>query len=142
MNRILALDYGTHRVGVAISDPLGIIATALPFLSIQPSKKEFSQKFQQLLKEYNDVTQILVGMPRNMDGSYGESAKQAQAFIELLKSLTSIPIKTIDERLSTVQASRLLHEAGLDSRKQKDKIDSASARVLLQQFLDSNPSEI
>ncbi|HEY8966910.1 MAG TPA: Holliday junction resolvase RuvX, partial [Candidatus Methylacidiphilales bacterium] len=82
------------------------------------------------------VETIVVGMPRNMDGSYGEAAAKVRAFIAHLSRTILIPIQTVDERLSTVQAGRMLHEAGHKAKDQRTRIDSASAAVLLQAYLD------
>ncbi|MFH1067675.1 MAG: Holliday junction resolvase RuvX [bacterium] len=136
MSRILALDYGTKRIGAAISDPLGIIATPLPFFEAEPFPK-FAAALKNLVQE-KDVRLILVGMPRNMDGTFGPAAEAARQWIEKLKPSLNTPIQTVDERLSTVQASRLLREAGHDAKKQKSKVDSAAAQILLQQFLSSD----
>jgi putative Holliday junction resolvase len=135
MKRWLALDYGSKRIGIAISDPTGFLASPLPFLLLHPWKV-FVTELKNIIEE-KGVSGILIGMPRNMDGSYGPSSQAVKEFIEKLKQNIDLEFKTIDERLSTVQASRMLHEAGHDSRQQKIKIDSASAQVLLQQFLDS-----
>ncbi|MFZ5806594.1 MAG: Holliday junction resolvase RuvX [Verrucomicrobiota bacterium] len=134
MNCILALDYGEKRVGVAVSDPTGILASPLPFLSAEPFEV-FLEAIQKMIQE-KQISLILVGMPKNMDGTFGESAKKVQAFIQKLETSISVPIKIVDERLSTVQAGKLLHQAGLNAKKQRLKIDSASAQVLLQQYLD------
>lgn len=132
---ILALDYGTKRVGAAVSDPTEILASPLPFLPAYPWE-EFLSALRKIVQE-RKIEMILIGIPRNMDGSYGPSAQAAKKFAERLENALDVKIQTIDERLSTVQASRMLREAGLDARKQKDKIDSASARIMLQQYLDS-----
>ena len=135
MSTILALDYGEKRVGVAISDPTGTLASPLPFIPPTP-KTQFFEALKKIIEE-RQVGLILVGFPRNMDGSLGDSAQKVQTFIDQLKKALSIDIQAVDERLSTVQASRLLSQAGHSAKKQKQKIDSAAAQVLLQQFLDS-----
>lgn len=135
MSTILALDYGKKRVGVAVSDPTGTIASPLPFVPLNPFKG-LIRALKEIIAE-REVTTVLVGLPRNMDGSEGQSAEDARQFAGRIKEALVIEVIEVDERLSTVQASRLLHEAGYDTRKQKKKIDSASAQVLLQQFLDS-----
>jgi putative Holliday junction resolvase len=140
MKRILALDYGTKRVGVAVSDPTGMLASALPHLDATPVSKLHG--ILKALVRTHDIGLVLIGLPRNMDGSYGPSAEAARAFGEKLRTVLPVEIRTIDERLSTVQASRLLHEAGHDSRAQKEKIDSASAQVLLQSYLDFNSTPL
>ena len=131
---ILALDYGTKRIGVAVSDATRSLARPLPFLPAEPFGK-LVKDLKALLAEHKIET-IVVGMPRNMDGSYGEASQKVRAFIAHLSRTILIPIQTIDERLSTVQAGRYLHEAGHKAKDQRTKIDSASAAVLLQAYLD------
>jgi len=132
--RILAIDYGSQRIGLALSDPTGTLARPLPFL---PAKAD-----ARLVREIAELAQkeeaglILLGLPRHMNGSLGEAATKVQAFASLLEKATPIPLKLVDERLSTVQASRQLQEAGKNSRKQRRCIDSEAAAVLLQGYLD------
>ena len=133
--RILALDYGSQRIGVALSDPTGTLARPLPFL---PAKSDVKLAREiKALAEQEKVELILLGLPRHMNGSLGEAAEKVQAFAAILGQSTTIALKLIDERLSTVQASRQLHEAGKDSRKQRGQIDSEAASVLLQGYLDA-----
>jgi len=134
MSRLLCLDYGSKRVGLAVSDVTLTLATALDCLEISPFPK-FLASLGVVLKE-KEISQILVGIPRNMDGSYGPSAQAARDFVQRLKETILIPIATVDERLSTVEASRRLHEAGKNARQQKALIDSHAARVMLQSYLD------
>jgi putative holliday junction resolvase len=135
MSRTLALDYGTKRVGMALSDPTGSLASPLPFVAATPVAKLFGI-IKALIRE-KEVDQILVGLPRNMDGTYGPSARAAEEFALRLKEVVPIPIKMVDERLSTVEAGRRLREGGKKAAEQKGKIDSASAQIILQSFLDS-----
>ncbi len=132
--KFLAIDYGTKRIGVAVSDDLGMLARPLPFVDATVEKKLLSE-LQELIQR-EKIEQILIGLPRNMDGSYGESATKVREFVEKLKTITTLPIKTVDERLSTVQASRQLHEAGHRAKEQRGKIDSVAAAILLQGYLD------
>jgi putative Holliday junction resolvase len=133
--RILALDYGSKRIGLALSDPTGTLARPLPFV---PAKADapLAREIAALVKK-EEAHLILLGLPRHMDGSIGEAAAQVQAFATLLGQATPIRIQLIDERLSTVQASRQLQEAGRNTRQQRGKIDSEAACVLLQGYLDS-----
>jgi len=133
--RILALDYGSKRVGVALSDPTGTLARPLPFLPAKGDAKLAKEIAALATKE--SVVRILLGLPRHMNGSLGEAAAQVQAFAALLGQATPVPIQLIDERLSTVQAGRQLQEAGKNARQQRGKIDSEAAAVLLQGYLDS-----
>src|SRR5437773_12194505 len=104
--RILALDHGTKRIGVAVSDELKMIATPLEYIPAEPFA-EFLARLREILRE-KEVELILIGMPRNMDGSYGPAALKVQEFVAVLKDAVAIPIKTLDERLTTVQAQRFL----------------------------------
>jgi putative Holliday junction resolvase len=133
--RTLALDYGSQRIGLALSDPTGTLARPLPFL---PAKGDVKLAREiKALAEKEKVELILLGLPRHMNGSLGEAAAKVQAFALELAKATTVPLKLIDERLSTVQASRQLHEAGKDSRAQRGQIDSEAAAVLLQGYLDA-----
>jgi putative Holliday junction resolvase len=133
--RILALDHGTKRIGVAVSDELKVIAQPLEFVPAEPFH-HFIKRLQQLIQD-NEVELILVGMPRNMDGSWGTAALKVEEFIEDLKSAVSVPIKTWDERLTSAQANRALIEGGVRRVKRKQKLDKTAAAILLQSYLDS-----
>ena len=133
--RILALDYGSARIGLALSDPTGTLARPLPFLPAKADAKLAKEIAALAAKE--NVERILLGLPRHMSGEIGEAAARVQAFAAILGQATAIKIELVDERLTTIQASRQLHEAGHDSRKQRGKIDSEAAAVLLQSWLDA-----
>lgn len=137
MSRMLALDYGSKRIGVAVSDPTGTLARPLPHIPSAAFAK-VAGTIRALVREH-EVESILIGIPRNMDGTYGPAAKTVQEFVARLKEVVLVPIRTIDERLSTVEASRRLHEAGHKAKDQRGKIDSMSAQVLLQSVLDARP---
>jgi len=132
--RILAIDHGTKRMGIAMSDELGVIAQPLEFILAEPFA-EFLSRLREIIRD-QQVELILVGMPRNMDGSYGPAALKVQEFIAVLKASVTIPIKPIDERLTSVQAHRLLSEAEVRGRQRKGKVDKSAAAVLLQGYLD------
>ncbi len=138
MSRILALDFGTKRIGIALSDPTMSLASPHPFLDATPFK-DFVDKIKTIVRT-KEVIMILIGIPRNMDGSYGPSSEKALDFSRRLQDLLIVPIKTIDERLSTVEAQRRLQEAGKNQKQQRSVIDSSSAVVILQSYLDSPPS--
>jgi putative Holliday junction resolvase len=133
--RILAIDYGSTRIGLALSDPTGTLARPLPFVPAKADAK-LAREIADLAKK-EEAHLILLGLPRNMDGSSGDAAAKVQAFAALLGQATTIAIKLIDERLSTVQASRQLQESGKNARQQRGRIDSEAACVLLQGWLDS-----
>ncbi len=132
--RILAIDHGTKRMGIAVSDELGMIAQPLEFISAEPFAR-FLDRLKQILSE-KQVERILVGMPRNMDGSYGPAALKVREFVAVLKDAVTIPIKPLDERLTSVQAHRFLTEAEVSGRQRKQKVDKSAAAVLLQGYLD------
>ena len=134
MLRILALDHGTKRIGVAISDELKMIAQPLEFIPAEPAAA-FLVRLQKILTE-KPCELILIGMPRNMDGSYGPAAEKVRAFIEWLKPAVSLPIRTWDERLTSAQANRVLIEGNVRREQRKEKVDAIAAAVLLQSFLD------
>jgi putative Holliday junction resolvase len=136
--RILALDHGTKRIGVALSDPLGVIAQPVGFWDAEPFGS-FLERLRATLSE-KEVALILVGMPRNMDGSYGPAALKAQEFIAALKNAVPQPVQAWDERLTSVQANRALIEGGATRRQRKEKVDSLAAAVLLQSYLDARSS--
>ena len=133
--RILAIDHGTKRMGIAVSDELGMIAQPLEFIPTEPFAK-FLDRLKEITRE-KQVELILVGMPRNMDGSYGPAALKVQEFVAVLKDAITVPIKTLDERLTSVQAHRFLTEAEVRGRQRKDKVDKSAAAILLQSYLDS-----
>jgi putative Holliday junction resolvase len=133
--RILAIDYGTRRIGLALSDPTGTLARPLPFLPAQADAKLAREIATLAVAEKAGL--ILLGLPRHMDGSIGEAAARVEAFAVQLRKASPVPLQLVDERLSTVQASRQLQEAGQDSRRQRSRIDSEAAAVLLQGYLDA-----
>ena len=136
--RVLALDHGSKRIGVAISDELRMIAQPLEFIPAHPPEAAL-RRLQAIIQEKN-VSVILVGMPRNMDGTYGPAAEKAKVFVETLRQALAVPIKTWDERLTTVQANRFLSGANVRGSKRKEKVDQTAAAILLQSYLDSaNP---
>jgi putative Holliday junction resolvase len=132
--RILALDHGTKRVGVAISDETGTIAQPLQFLPAEPADKLF--ELLKTLVTIRNVGEVVVGIPRNMNGTYGPAAEKARDFVAALKQLLTVPVKTWDERLTTVQAHRVLIETGMRREKRKERVDQTAAAILLQCYLD------
>ena len=132
--RILAIDHGTKRVCIAISDEMKMIAQPLEFIPAEPFDR-FLARLQELLCQ-KEVEMILVGMPRNMDGSYGSAALKVEEFIAALRSNTIVPVKTWDERLTSVQANRLLIQGNVRREKRKEKVDQMAAAILLQSYLD------
>ncbi len=140
--RIMGIDYGERRMGMAISDPLGITAQGLPTIE-RTHLDEDIKKIVQLIRE-NDVSEVVVGLPKHMNNSLGEKAQAVLAFIELLKKFINVPIFTLDERLSTVRAERALLEGNLSRKKRKVRVDMVAAQLILQDYLarrQTQPSE-
>jgi putative Holliday junction resolvase len=133
--RVLAIDHGTKRMGIAISDELRTIAQPLEFIAAEPIDK-FFDRLAQIIAD-KQVSLIVVGVPRNMDGTYGPAAAKVQEFITALKEAVAVPIKSWDERLTSVQANRYLIEADVRRSKRKEKVDKTAAAILLQSYLDS-----
>ncbi len=133
--RILALDHGTRRIGVAVSDELKMIASPLEFVPAEPLSAAF-ERLKQIVNE-KEVELIVIGMPRNMDGSYGPAAEKVREFISALQAVVATPIRTWDERLTTVQANRYMIEASVRRRDRRQKVDKTAAAILLQSYLDA-----
>jgi putative holliday junction resolvase len=132
--RCLGIDFGSSRIGIAISDDLGMLAHPLETLL---NNSAFLPRLQKIVSE-KGVSGIVVGIPRNMDGSYGPAAEKAKLFLSQLKSeFPDLRLIAWDERLTTVEAQRLLHAAGRDVKKSRPVIDQVAAQVLLQSYLDS-----
>ncbi len=133
--RILSLDHGTKRIGVAVSDEMKMIASPLEYILAEPFAG-FLARLKEIIRE-KEVELILIGMPRNMDGSYGPAALKVQEFVAVVKDAIAIPIKTLDERLTTVQAQKFLIQGNVRREKRKEKVDKTAAAILLQSYLDS-----
>lgn len=132
--RILGLDIGSKTIGVAISDPLGW--TAQGITTIRRSKKEQDlEEIKKLCKEYS-VETIVIGLPKNMNGTIGESGERVLEFSEQIKSFTGLPVEMWDERLTTVAAHKAMLEADLSRGKRKKIVDKIAAIYILQGYLD------
>jgi len=138
--RILALDLGERRIGVALSDVLGFLAT--PLTVVQSADRKAALAAIEHLVYEHDVRRVIVGYPRSMDGTAGRQAQLVDRYVEKLRARLrgadgrrKVPVILWDERLSTAQAHRLIHEAG--NRVQRDRIDAAAAAVILQSYLDA-----
>ena len=134
--RILALDHGTRRIGVAVSDETQTIAQPLEYIPAEPFAN-FLARLKQLLAE-KEISLILLGHPRNMDGSYGLAAQKVEAFAAALKSAITVPIQLWDERLTSTMANRVLIQGNVRRDKRKEKVDKMAAAILLQSYLDGN----
>ncbi|MEK6559041.1 MAG: Holliday junction resolvase RuvX [Planctomycetota bacterium] len=131
--RILGIDYGEKRIGMAVSDPLGITAQGLPTIE-RTNIQEDLQKILNVVRE-KEAREIVVGLPKNMNNSLGEKAQAVLNFVALLKKDINIPINVIDERLSTVRANRAMLEGDLSRKKRKDRVDMIAAQLILQDYL-------
>jgi len=135
--RILGLDVGTKTVGVAMSDEMGWTAQGLETIRINEERGQFGfDRISELVKQYN-VDKIVVGLPKNMNGTIGPRGEACQQFAENLRELLQLDVVMWDERLSTMAAERLLISADVSRKKRKQVIDKMAAVVILQGFLDS-----
>ena len=135
--RILCIDYGDARIGVAVSDPLGLTAQMLETIKWRTDMKKPVQRIRELIDVLN-CTALVVGIPRNMDGSAGERELKTRKFIEVLKkSIQPVEIISWDERLTTVMAQKAMHDMGINAKNQKGRIDQMAAAFILQGYLDS-----
>lgn len=132
--RILALDHGTKRIGVAVSDETKTIALPMEYILTEPFAA-FLDRLKKILIE-KEIDLILIGQPRNMDGSYGPAAQKVEAFVAVLNSAITVPIKMWDERLTSTMANRALIMGGVRRDKRKEKVDKMAAAILLQSYLD------
>jgi len=134
--RILGLDVGARRIGVAISDPLGITAQGLETLHRKNKKYDFSYLYR-LIRDYS-VAEIVVGLPLRMSGVEGAQAEKVQAFADELRKHFKMPVHLWDERLTSVEANRLLRETELSIEKRGQAVDRVAAVLILQGWMDSH----
>ena len=130
----MGIDYGTVRLGIALSDELQMLAHPAETISMTRPADAFA-RIAALTKEKN-VERIIVGLPRHLDGRLSESALKAQEFAEQLRRQVSSEVRTWDERLSTVAAERSLREAGKSTRESRSYVDQVAAQIFLQSYLD------
>lgn len=132
--RILGLDLGHKRIGVAISDPLGLTAQGLTVLERRHNSATLAQIIE--LARNHHVQEIVIGLPRHLDGRLGQEAAEVLEWAATLRQHLQIPVHTWDERLTTVQAERILLEADLSRRRRRQVLDKMAAVLILQAFLD------
>jgi putative holliday junction resolvase len=132
--RILALDHGSKRIGIAVSDETKTIAQPLEYILAGPFAL-FLERLKKILVE-KEIDLILIGQPRNMDGSYGPAAQKVAAFAAVLKTAITVPIKMWDERLTSTMANKVLIQGGVRRNQRKEKVDKMAAAILLQSYLD------
>jgi putative Holliday junction resolvase len=130
----MGLDVGDRWIGVALSDPGGVLATPLTIID-RTIRKDDLEAILEIASERN-VARVVVGLPRAMDGTIREQAEKVQEFVRRLSRKTAVPIEFRDERLSTVSAGRLMQESGGKRQRKKIRDDAAAAAVILQSYLD------
>ena len=132
--RILAIDPGSKRVGVALSDPSATIAQALTTMHAEPAAT-LPARIARIARE-NDAARIVVGLPKRLDGSRGPEAKAAQHLADAIRTESGLPVELVDERLTTVAAERSLIEGGMRRDKRRLSVDRVAATLMLQAHLD------
>jgi putative Holliday junction resolvase len=133
--RILGIDYGRRRLGLALSDEEGILASPLPVHERRNEEEDLA--FLSRLVSERKVARIVLGLPLNMDGSCGEMTKETLSFAETIRECTHLPVVTFDERLTSIEAERVLVQADLSRKRRKNLRDSLSAVLILQGYLES-----
>jgi len=131
--RILAVDWGERRVGLALSDPSGMIATGLPTLDVR-GREDAIVRVTETARE-READRIVVGLPLLMSGERGEAARSAEAFASALAERTGLPVETYDERLTSRLSQRRMHEVGTRARRARGKVDQGAAIALLESYL-------
>lgn len=134
--RLLGIDYGERRIGVAVSDPLAITAQGVSVIERGESVKKDLELIQKIIHNY-EVDGIVLGLPKNMNGTEGPAAEKARNFGKLLEEKSSLKVIYWDERLSTSSAQRVLIDADISRRKRKANVDMLAAVIILQNYLDS-----
>ena len=140
MKRILGIDLGEARIGLAISDELGMLAHPLETVHLKEVADPIARVAQ--IAQRDGIDTIVLGMPRNMNGTYGPAAEKTRAFAEKLKERTGCELKFWDERLTSVAAQRSLHEAGRNVKQSRAVIDQVAAQLILQGYLDSQAMQL
>lgn len=132
--KILGIDYGDARTGLSISDATGLLAGS-PSVIHEWSYDKLLEKLAAFIQE-NKIEQIVLGYPKNMDGSIGERAQKCQALAAQLEQRTGIPVELWDERRTTVAAHQILHQSGKKAKRHRQTVDAVAASLILQGYLD------
>jgi len=135
--RIMGIDFGDRKIGIAVSDLLGWTAQGVETIVRQPGLEKDLNKIKAIAKKY-EVEKIVVGLPRNMNGSTGPQGEKALAFAEKVRRHLKLPVETWDERLTTAAAERLLISADVRRAKRRQVIDKMAAAIILQGYLDAH----
>lgn len=133
--RVAGIDFGQARVGVAVSDDLGMLAHPRPHLDGR-NRTALLDALHAFARA-ESIERFVVGLPRNLDGSEGIAARRARQFAALVERTSGVPVVLVDEWLTTEEATRRLREQGVDARRGRSRVDSAAATILLQSYLDS-----
>ena len=133
MGKLLGIDYGNQWFGLALSDPTQTIARPL---DVVRGQEDLWKRLENLIAE-EDIESLVLGLPRNMDGSLGPKAREALAFKEVLETRSGLAVEMWDERLTTVQAERALRAGGMSRTGRRERVDKVAAQILLQNFLDN-----
>jgi putative Holliday junction resolvase len=139
MGRILALDVGSKRIGIAVSDEMELAAHGVGVIKRENGNRDI-EKIKETIEEYS-AGLVVVGMPLNMDGTFGKSAEKISCFVNYLRNGLKVPVEVWDERLTTVSSEKVLIEAGMSRQKRKKTVDMVAATILLQCFLDCRREE-
>jgi putative holliday junction resolvase len=138
VGRILAIDYGSRRMGLAVSDPLGITAQGIETLQRKNKRMDFAH-LQRIIVDYQ-VREIVLGLPLKMSGEHGPQAEKVAQFAEELRQKFNLPVHLWDERLTSAEANRVLREAELSIQKRSRAVDRMAASLILQSFLQARSS--
>ena len=132
--RLLCLDVGERRIGLAVSDPNGLIATPLGFIERTGLRRDIASVLEHARERQAEG--IVVGLPLSLNGRVGPQAKKVRAFLKALRGKTDLAVDTADERFSTAEAERLLSQAGRQPSRHKGDVDAAAAAIILQEYLN------
>lgn len=136
MARLMGLDLGEKRIGIAVSDELGIVAQPYGVLTRKNRSEDDVRELKNIIERLS-VDTLVIGLPRNMDGTYGRAAEAARRFADLLARETCARVVLFDERLTTSMATRALIEADVSRRKRRETVDKLAAQIMLQAYMDS-----
>lgn len=136
MSRILSLDVGEKRIGVAVSNPGGTIAQGVKVYYTSGSRTKDLAEIREVIREF-EVARVVVGLPKNLDGSLGPKAREIMRFADSLRDATGVPVDLWDERFSTDEAHRIFDMAAVKRKKRRGSIDMMAAQIILQGYLDA-----
>ena len=137
MARALGLDVGDRRIGVALSDPTGMLAT--PLAAIDRRAAQGGLETVARLARENEAAAVVVGMPLSLDGSAGPQARAVQSFIAALRDVCPLPVHTVNEQYTSAEAERRLRDVGVEPSREPGRVDALAAAIILQEWLDAAP---